>query len=152
MSYDSCMTSRLTLLLSRWTGGLGRPLIGNCARVPEKLELRGARLVYSERGRVRRIDLAKLLDRFIALADPNSPNSDIAAFATRYGPLFLCEHHSLAAYHKPFLMTFNALGPPSIFGIDELFKYGWCGPKIERLKPEMLFTESVEAWRALARR
>jgi hypothetical protein len=152
MSYHSCMTDGLTLLLSRWTGGLGRPLIGNYARIPEKLELRGTRLVYSETGRVKRIDAAKLLDRFIGLADPYSSNLDIAAFARDYGPLFLCEHHGLAAYHKPFLMTFSALGPAPLFGIDEPFKYRWCGPKIERLKPQTLFSESVEAWRVLARR
>jgi hypothetical protein len=82
------------------------------------LEVRGSRLVYSEKGRVKRIDAIKLLDRFIGLADPACSNLDLAAFAKDYGPLFLCQHHGLAAYHKPLLMTFSVLGPAPIIGID----------------------------------
>jgi hypothetical protein len=138
-------------LFSSWTGGLGRPLTGNYAIVPAHLELRGARLLYSAVGKVKRLDPSRLLDHFVSLADLQSGDRDILEFAKRYGPLYLCEHHGLAAYHKPLLMSFSALGPTPIFGVDEAFKYSHCEPRLERRNPATL-SEPVERWRALATR
>lgn len=149
--YDVRMMQMVPLLLSRSTGGLDRPLTGNYAAVPGRIELRGRRLFYSRDARLRRVDTSRLLDRFVALADTSSEKVDIFAFAKRYGPLYLCEHHGLASYHKPPLMSHSPLGPAPILGIDEPFRYGWCGPRLERGNPEM-FSEPIEAWRALARR
>jgi hypothetical protein len=138
-------------LLSRWTGGLGRPLTGNRAIVPVRLELQQSRLVYSAVGRIRRLDTSRLLDRFVALADQESTDHDVLDFAKQYGPLYLCEHHGLSSFHKPLLVNFSALGPAPLFGIDEPFKYTWCGPKVERKNPETL-SEPVGRWRELATR
>jgi hypothetical protein len=138
-------------LLSRSTGGLGRPLTGSRAFVPAHLEVRRSRLVYSDLGRVKRLDTLRLLDRFVALADQQSTDRDVHEFAIHYGPLYLCEHHGLAAYHKPLLMNFSALGPAPLFGIDEPFKYRWCGPKVERKTP-LTLSEPIEKWRELAAR
>jgi hypothetical protein len=138
-------------LLSRWTGGLGRPLTGSRAFVPAHLQVRRSRLVYSDFGRVMRLDTSRLLDRFVALADQESTDRDVLEFAILYGPLYLCEHHGLAAFHKPLLMNFSALGPTPLFGIDEPFKYRWCGPKVERKTP-LTLSEPIEKWRELATR
>ena len=145
------MTKDISLLLSRWSGGLGRPLTGNYVGMPESLELRGSRLVYSAAGRLKRVAPEHLLDDFLKLADQFADSRDILTFARRYGPLYLCEHHGIAAYHKPVLMTFSPLGPTPIFGIDEPFKFAWCAPRLERRSPET-FSEPVEAWFSLARR
>src|ERR1700736_6357849 len=110
-------------LLSRWSGGLGRPLTGDRASVPLNLELRGARLVYSEEGQLKRVDTSRLLDRFVALANRQSTDRDVVEFAKQYGPLYLCEHHGLASYHKPVLLNFSAVGPAPIIGVDQPFKY-----------------------------
>src|SRR5208282_1147299 len=151
MTYDVPMTIDASLLFSRFTGGLGRPLTGDCVWMPAHLELRGSRLLYSTPERIRRVDPVRLLDRFIALSDRSSTDRDILAFARRYGPLYICEHHAMAIYHKPLLMSRIPLGPAPIFGVDEPFKYTWCGPKVERHNPET-FSEPVEGWRRLARR
>lgn len=145
------MTIDASLLFSRFTGGLGRPLTGDRVWMPAHLELRGSRLLYSAPERTRRVDPECLLDRFIALSDRSSTDRDILAFARRYGPLYICEHHGIAIYHKPLLMGRIALGPAPIFGVDEPFKYTWCGPKVERHNPET-FSEPVEGWRKLASR
>ncbi len=142
---------RASQLFSRWTGGLGRPITGNRAIVPVRLDLTHSRLIYSERGRVKRLDTSRLLDRFVALADHDSTDRDVLEFATHYGPLYLCEQHGLAAFHKPVLMNFSPLGPAPLFGIDEPFKYAWCGPKVERKNPATL-SEPIAKWRELARR
>jgi hypothetical protein len=145
------MTRETSLLLSRWTGGLGRPLTGNCVRVPAQLEMRDRRLIYSGTSKTKQVEVSGLLDHFIALADRFSLDHDILKFARRFGPLYLCERHGLASYHKPVLMNFSPLGPAPIIGIDEPFTYDWCGPKMERRTPET-FSEPFETWRALARR
>ncbi|HTT75760.1 MAG TPA: hypothetical protein VMF50_07225 [Candidatus Binataceae bacterium] len=145
------MTKGVALLLSRWNGGLARPLIGDYVSMPRHLELRGARLLYSGNQWFKHIDASRLLDRFIGLSDQFSSDRDILAFARQYGPLYLCEHHGLAIYHKPLLMNRSPLGPSPIFGIDEPFKYRWCKAKLECRNPEM-FSEPLETWRVLAAR
>jgi hypothetical protein len=152
-SYDDRMMDNALLLFSRWTGALGRPLTGNCAAMPKTLELQGSRLVYSRGSRMRRIDSSRLLDHFVSLADSSAGNRDLLRFALRYGPLYLCEHHGIAAYHKPVLMSSSSspLGPAPRADVDKPFEYSWCGPKVERREP-LTFSESVEAWRRLARR
>jgi hypothetical protein len=145
------MTKGVALLLSRWNGGLARPLIGDYVSMPRHLELRGARLLYSGNQWFKYIDASRLLDRFIGLSDQFSSDRDILAFARQYGPLYLCEHHGLAIYHKPLLMNRSPLGPSPIFGIDEPFKYRWCKAKLECRNPEM-FSEPLETWRVLAAR
>jgi hypothetical protein len=145
------MTKPAALLFSRFTGGLGRPLTGDSVWMPAYLELRGSRLLYSTPERTRRVDPSRLLDQFIALSDQSSTDRDILAFARRYGPLYICEHHGIAIYHKPLLMSRIQLGPAPIFGVDEPFKYIWCGPKAERRNPAT-FSEPVEGWRKLASR
>ena len=145
------MTVTVPQLLSRWSGGLGRPLIGNYATVPARLELHGSRLLYSAEGRLRRLDTARLLDDFVALADVDATQRDILEFAKRYGPLYLCDRHGIAAYHKPLLMSFSALGPAPIAGVDEPFKYAWCEPRVERSNPRTL-SEPTGRLRELAAR
>lgn len=138
VSYDVRMTKDvdISLLLSRWTGGLGRPLTGNYISMPESIELRGSRLVYSRKRTLKRVKPERLLDDFLELADESANNRDILRFARRHGPLYLCESHGIAAYHRPVLMSFSSLGPAPIFGIDEPFKYKWCTPKLECSSPE----------------
>jgi hypothetical protein len=150
MPYDVRMMST-AFLFSRWNGGLGRPLTGNYAIVPKRIELRGSRLVYTGEGKITRLDPSRMLDRFVALAEPRSRDQNILEFAKRYGPLYLCKHHGLAAYHKPLLMTFGAVGPAPLFGVDEPFKYQWCEPKLEQKDP-LVLSEPLEKWRVLATR
>ncbi|MGB3549618.1 MAG: hypothetical protein WA993_02935 [Candidatus Binatus sp.] len=145
------MMKDVSLLLSRWTGGLGRPMTASQVAMPRSLELRGQRLVYSVDRKLRRIQPDELLDRFIALSDRFNTPADVLSFARRYGPLYLCDHHGIAAYHKPLLMNRAPLGPAPIFGVDELFKYDWCGPRLDSRRPET-FSEPIEAWFRLARR
>jgi hypothetical protein len=113
--------------------------------------LRGKRLVYSVERRLKRIQPDQLLDRFIALSGRFTTPADVLSFARRYGPLYLCDHHGIAAYHKPLLMSQSPLGPPPIYGVDEPFKYEWCGPRLDSRKPKT-FSEPIEAWFGLARR
>jgi len=139
-------------MLSAWSGGFGRPLTDDRVLMPADLELHGSRLVYSGEGRFHKIRLDRLLDDFLGLADQFVSARDAFGFARKYGPLKLCEHHGIAAYHKPLLMNRSSpLGPAPIFGVDEPFTYDWCGPRVERRSPEV-YSEGVEAWFALARR
>ena len=127
-------------------------MTGNDVAVPALLELRGSRLVYSLDVKIKRINTSRLLDRFIALADRSSTDLELLAFARRYGPLYLCEHHGLAGYHKPVLMSSSPLGPAPLVGVDEPYKYSWCGPKLERQRRPAMFSEPIEVWRSLALR
>ncbi len=138
-------------MLSAWSGAFGRPLTDNCASMPERLELRGSRLFYSGEWRLKRIKLDRLLDDFLRLGDQFSSPPDALAFARKYGPLFLCEHHGIAAYHKPLLLNRSPLGPAPIFPIDKPFKYDWCGPRAERGRGDT-FSERIEVWFKLTRR
>jgi hypothetical protein len=62
------MTTELLPLLSRWTGGFGRPLTDNCVSMHDTVDLRGLRLIYSGAWRIKRIKPEHLLDDFL-----NSP-------------------------------------------------------------------------------
>jgi len=119
--------------------------------VPKSLALRLGRLCYSGEGQIKSLDPKLLLDRFVSLGRPGSRDEEILEFAKRYGPLYLCKAHGMVSYHKPLLMSFSALGPPPIFGVDEPFKYEWCWPTVECQNPRTL-SESLEKWRALATR
>ncbi len=145
------MMKDVSLLLSRWTGSLGRPMVASQIGLPISLKLRDQRLVYSVERRLAHIQPEELLDRFIALSGRFISSADVLTFARRYGPLYLCDHHGIAAFHKPLLMNRAPLGPAAIFGVDEPFKYDWCGPRLDSRKPETL-SESIEAWFRLARR
>jgi hypothetical protein len=145
------MMKDLPLLLSRWSGSLGRPMVSSQIALPILLKVRDQRLVFSVERRLARIQPEELLDRFIALSGRFTSSTDVLSFARRYGPLYLCDHHGIAAYHKPLFMSRAPLGPSPIFGVDEPFKYSWCGPRLDSRKPETL-SEPIEAWFRLARR
>jgi hypothetical protein len=106
------MTRDALSLFSSWSGGLGRPLIGNYASQPAHLALRGDRLLYSAERHLRQLDAGRLLDEFVALADADQTNQDVLDFAKRYGPLYLCEHHGIAAGGRPtsWAVEFTCMG------------------------------------------
>jgi hypothetical protein len=94
----------------------------------------GSRLIYLNDWRIKRIkEPEHLLDDFLSVRNAE----DVLWFAKKYGPLYLCGHHGIAAYDRPILMSYGRLGPSPIFGIDEPFKYMWCGPKVERRRPKI---------------
>jgi hypothetical protein len=147
--YDSGMTQSFSLLFSSWTDGLGRPLTGSRALIPENVKVEGSRLVYSGVGALRRIDSSELLDQFVELASPASESRDIEAFARQYGPMHICERHGIASSHRNLLTTFSPLGPSP--NLDEGIESRFCAAKLERRTPQT-FSEPIETWRALAKR
>jgi hypothetical protein len=144
------MTKNFSLLYSRWSGNLGRPMIAGLIPVPTNLRLRGKRLVYSVEQRFKQVQTEQLLDRFIALSGQGMMPDNILSFAEHFGPLYLCDRHGIAAYHMPLLMNLAKLGPAPV-GSDEPFKYDWCGPRLDSRKPATL-SEPIEAWFKLANR
>jgi hypothetical protein len=144
------MTKDFSLLYSRWSGNLGRPMIAGLIPVPTNLRLRGQRLVYSVERKFKRVQTEQLLDQFIALSGGLRVPDDVLSFAECYGPLYLCDRHGIAAYHMPLLMNQGALGPAPI-STDEPFKYDWCGPRLDSRKPGNL-SEPIEGWFKLANR
>jgi hypothetical protein len=142
------MTKDFSLLFSQWSGNLGRPMIAGLISMPTNLQLRGQRLVYSVERGFKRVQTEQLLDRFIGLS--GRVPGDVLSFAKRYGPLYLCDRHRIAAYHMPLLMNQAVLGPAPI-GSDEPFKYDWCGPRLDSRKLGTL-SEPIDAWFELANR
>lgn len=83
-------------------GRLGRVVPSGKLYVPRDIQLEDTRLAYSalidppsQRGRTAEPD-ARVLDYFLKLCDASgAPDSDVVAFAKKWGPLYLCERHSL---------------------------------------------------------
>lgn len=124
-------------------------MIAGLIAMPTNLQLRGQRLVYSIERRLKQVQTEELLDRFIALSGGWMMPGDVLSFARRYGPLYLCDRHGIAAYHMPLLINHGVLGPAPI-SADEPFKYDWCGPRLDSRKPETL-SEPIEVWFKLAK-
>ncbi len=138
-------------IASLYTGaGLGGPIDGSTVSAPETLRLAGERIVWSPKATTRKIEVRRILERFLALETPAPGNQDVLEFARAYGPLWLCEQHNFVAYHQPIeTMGCNVLpafpdAPHPASGPSLI-----CLPRSAGTRP-MLFSEPVAQWRTLA--
>jgi hypothetical protein len=133
-------------LLSPSTGYLGRTIDGSAVSSPQMLRLQGDRLLWSSAMSVREIEVKGMLDRFLSLSiDHPTDNEDVLAFAKNFGPLWLCEKHSLVAYHQPIQTMAVAIWPAVPTASETLV----CVPRVARKSPRV-FSESIADWRRLA--
>jgi hypothetical protein len=105
--------------------------------------------VWQEPVTYRPIDTSGLLIRFVALSDAGA--DDVLAFARTYGPLWLCERHSIVSWHRPIMSMSSWLAPTETLRAYEI---SWinmiCLPRIEGSSPQT-WSEPFEGWRSLAR-
>jgi hypothetical protein len=132
-------------------GSLGRATRAVVA-LPERVDKDNSRLIWLPRGKVVPIDtrdLGDLVYRFLRLTDSDEA---ILEFARKFGPLWICRRHDVAAYHPPTLFMPGALGPGPTgnddMGLKPVFDYN-CLP--EKLK-DGRWAESLGTWRRFSLR